>query len=251
MALYTDGLTTNISDLRTYDSSVLEVASMENIDAAAKLQLAQTELGIEVSNFLLRHGFPQGPNGVLANVVVTQQMLHVHCLHALALLYRDAYNSQLNERHKSKWREFVKEADLALRRLFETGIGIAVTPVPQAPMPVLSYIAGGYLPARTYSVAAVFTGIAGVAGAASAAVTIELPPATLLSVALPVIPDGAQGFIVNAGETEQAMHRQSVSPTASIQAWIEPVQGLRQDLAPWPPQRADYYVANRRQILRG
>jgi hypothetical protein len=251
MALYTDGLNTNISDLRAYDSAVLEVASTENIEAAAKLRLAQTELGIEISNFLLRNGIPQRPTGVLNSVMVTQQIHHVHCLHALALLYRDAYNSQLNERHKGKWREFVNQADLALRRLFEAGIGITLNPVPQAPLPTLAYVGGSVLPARTYCVSVAALGSAGLAGASSGAVIIGLPPGTLLSVSVPNLPDGATGFIVSAGETEEAMQRQSLSPTLPGEIWLEGATGLQQDLPPWPVQRADYYVANRRQILRG
>jgi hypothetical protein len=251
MALYTDGLTTSISDLKAYDSSVLEVASTEKIDATAKLRLAETELGIEITNFLLRHGFPPGPAGVLANVAVTPQVLHVHSLHALALLYRDAYNSQLNERLKSKWLAFVNEADLALRRLFETGIGIAVNPIPQAPMPAVSFTGGSVLPARSYSVSVAFAGPSGLAGAPSAAVTIELPPATRLSVAVPNVPPGVTGFLVRAGDREDAMHQQNTAPTATAEVWVEPASGLRQDVTAWPAQRADYFVANRRQILRG
>jgi hypothetical protein len=251
MALYTDGLSTSISDLKAHDSSVLEVAAIEKIDGSAKLRLAETELGIEITNFLLRHGFPQTPGGVLGNVVVTPQILHVHGLHALALLYRDVYNSQLNERYKGKWREFVNQADLALRRLFETGIGIAVSPIPQSPMPLVTFAGGSVLPARTYSVSTAFVGISGLTGARSAPVTIELPPGTRLSVAVPWVPAGVTGFVVCAGETEDAMYQQSTSSTDPAAVWIEPVSGLRDDIRSWPAQRADYFVANRRQILRG
>jgi hypothetical protein len=247
MPLYTDGLTTNLSDLTSYDSTILEVAAAENINIPDKLRLAQKEIGFELSNFLLRHQV----SGELKSVIVTEQMAHVHSLHALGLLYRDAYNSQLNERYKGKWKEYVHQADLALRRLFETGIGIVVSPVPAAGMPAVSAVPGGVLPARTYSVSVSWIGGSGVAGAASAPVTVELPPGTLLSVTVAKAPAGVTGFVVLAGAVEDSMHRQNASPATVTERWQEALPGLRTDLKPWPAQQADYFVANRRQLLRG
>lgn len=251
MSLYTDALNVSVSNLHAYDSTVTEVAATERIDLQDKLQLAQKEVGIEICNFLLRHGIPLRAGSELHNVVRTEQIEHVHCLQTLTLFYRDAHNSQMNERYKGKWREYEKQADLALRRLFETGIGIVLNPVPQAAIPLVSSMPGGVLPARTYSVSLAWAGSSGSAGAPSIPLTVELASGTLMSVAAGIAPAGVTGFIVLAGDTEGRMWQQSVSVTGVTAAWREPVSGLRQDLAPWPEQRADYYVANRRQLLRG
>jgi hypothetical protein len=237
--------------LRSYDNSVLDVAATENIDLAEKFRLAQRELGIEITNFLLRHGVSVTAETLLNQVVQTEQMAHVHSLHTLALLFRDACNSQLNDRYKAKWREYGSEADAALRRLFETGIGVAVNPVPRAEIPLITMFAGGVLPARTYAISIAWVGQAGRAGLQSLPVLVEVAPGMLVSVAAVKPPAGVSGFVVNAGETEEQMTRQNVAVVRTSEEWREPVSGTRRDLPMWLSQTADYHVANRRQILRG
>jgi hypothetical protein len=251
MALYTDGFSTTLTVLRSYDNSVLDVAAAENIDVSDKLRLAQRELGIEITNFLLRNGLTTEQEGLLGHAVQTEQMAHVHSLLTLALLFRDAGNSRLNDRYKAKWREYAEEADAALRRLFQTGIGMTLNPVPQAETPLISTVPGSVLPARTYAVSIAWVGQSGRAGLKSAPVLVEIAPGMVLSAAATRPPAGISGFVVLAGETEEQMTRQSVAVVRASETWREPTSGIRHDLPEWLPQAADYFVANRRQILRG
>ena len=53
MALFTDGNICSTEDLRQYESSILDVASTEGIELEAKLKLAQREIGVAITAFLL------------------------------------------------------------------------------------------------------------------------------------------------------------------------------------------------------
>jgi hypothetical protein len=47
------------------------------------------------------------------------------------------------------------------------------------------------------------------------------------------------------------MFRQTNTPIPAGASWTEAEAGLRKDLSVVPVQRPDYFVANRRQMLRG
>ena len=55
-----------------------------------------------------------------------------HALHTLAVVYRDAFNNQLNDRYRNKWEEYRELARNAREQTFEFGIGLVATPIPQA-----------------------------------------------------------------------------------------------------------------------
>ena len=93
MALLVDGELSSVEDLQTQDSAVLEVAHGEGIDLGRKLELAKREIEIEVEALLRRSG-----TGRLEEVVATLAMGRWHALLTLAMVYRDAYFSQLNDR---------------------------------------------------------------------------------------------------------------------------------------------------------
>src|SRR5258708_19776312 len=78
----------------------------------------------------------------VSDVVVSPQMKRWHALHALAVVYRDAYNNQLNDRYKNKWEEYRQLARGARERTLEFGIGLVAEPVPRAGTPVLGATAG-------------------------------------------------------------------------------------------------------------
>ena len=243
MALFTDGLVAGLLDLRAYESGILDVANTEGLSLTDKLQIAQRELAIDLTSFLLRHGVSLGPGRELSTVAVTEPLLHAHVLMTLAHVYRDAYNSQLNERFKSKWREYVQLADRAFRQLLETGVGIVGSPLAKPQAPATSAVAGGVLPFRTYCVQVATAGT-GVTSAWSDPVMVEVQPGTRLSV-------NAAGCYVYAGSDERHMYRQTNAPIPPGANWTEAESGLRRDLSPVPVQRPDYFVANRRQLLRG
>lgn len=251
MALFTDGLIADLPDLRDYESAVLDVAGTEQIDLAAKLEIAQREIGIELTAFLVRKGVPLGPQRELSTVVVTEPLLHLHALQTLALVYRDAYNRQLNDRYLGKWKEYERLAERSLRKLLDVGVGITSSPVPRAPQPTLSHVAGGLLPSRTYHVSLAIAGFNGRTGAWSRTASIELPPGTRMSTLPPATSGPSNGLWIYAGQNESQLTRQNDVPLQPGTAWVEPVSGLRTNLAALPVQMADFYSANRRELLRG
>ena len=55
---------------------------------------------------------------------------HVH--RTLALVYRDAYNNQLNDRYQGKWAEYEQLAKASAQTYFQIGVGLVADPVPKA-----------------------------------------------------------------------------------------------------------------------
>src|SRR3984957_790763 len=142
MALFNDGPISTAADLQQYENSILTVASAENIDLGSKLMLAQQELANEVALCLLRRpqrcdqslwedssGFLSSRD--LTNVVVTDPLRKWHVHRTLALVYRDAYNNQLNNRYQGKWAEYETLAKASARVYFQIGVGLVADPVPQ------------------------------------------------------------------------------------------------------------------------
>src|SRR6185436_9710358 len=109
--LLTDGNPNADENLRVYESAILEVAHAEMIDLAVKLDLATEEIAQEVLDFLLDHtgADPQaaGRRSIgAADVVVTRQVKRWHAVHTLEIVYRDAFNNQLNDRYRPKFLEY-------------------------------------------------------------------------------------------------------------------------------------------------
>src|ERR1051326_4705850 len=101
MALFTDGPVSGIDDLTAQDSQLLDVSQVENIDVTRKLILAQDELALELESLLKRLSYSERSSSYegrpkITMVVVTPALKMWHTFHTLALIYTDAYNSQLN-----------------------------------------------------------------------------------------------------------------------------------------------------------
>ena len=144
MALFNDGPMSTAADLQQYENSILTVASTENIDLASKLMLAQQDLANEVVLFLLRRtarcdyspwNDSSSSLGLreLTNVVVTEPLQKWHIHRTLALVYRDAYNNQLNNRYLGKWDEYEDLAKASRRTYFQIGVGLVADPFRRPP----------------------------------------------------------------------------------------------------------------------
>src|SRR5580692_11608209 len=148
MALFTDGPISDAADLQRYENDILSVASAENIELRAKIALAQQDLANEVVLFLLRGSTLRETALALRSrrevndVVVNAPMRQWHAHKTLALVYRDAYNNQLNDRYQGKWREYEALAKASARICFQIGIGLVADPVPQAAVPMVTSVAG-------------------------------------------------------------------------------------------------------------
>lgn len=112
MALLTDGNPNNALALEVYESAILNVARVEMIDLEIKLTLATAELAEDVLDVLLDHARAFDPESTIrrsrgvSDVVVSPQMQRWHALHTLEIVYRDAFNDQLNDRYQAKFLEY-------------------------------------------------------------------------------------------------------------------------------------------------
>jgi hypothetical protein len=263
MALFTDGGISSIEDLSGQDSQLLNVANVEGIDVTRKLGLAQEELSLEIKGLLARvsgwtspgciglatlPGLTNGSRGI-RNVVVTPALKLWHTYRALDLVYRDAYNSQLNDRYGGKRDEYRAMAVWAYEKVVQSGIGIVWNPIEKAATPKVQAAAGG-APDGDYYVAVAWTSGAETEGASS------LPESILVSgssfrVVPAEAPSRATGWNVFVGTNLNALVRQNVSPLATDQSWLQPDVQLTAGRMAGTGQEPDYLQPVPRVIQRG
>lgn len=138
MALFTDGLVSNMDDLSAQDSQLADVATAENIDVMQKLALAQQEVALGLETLLTGMSYPEqslrySPRLGLNRVVVTPALRLWHAYRALEMVYADAYNSQLNDRYAGKRDQFHSMANWAYDKLIRIGVGWSTIPSPGPP----------------------------------------------------------------------------------------------------------------------
>jgi len=255
MPLYTDGTISSIEELLASESAILEVAKTERIDLAIKLSLAHQEIGIELTCFLAQHSGSdfQGilwTKPELKKVVVTEALHKWHTFQTLGLVYRDAYNSQLNDRYLGKWREYERLAKWASRALFQTGVGMVSDPIPQAKKPQLSHVAGA-LAAATYFARAAWVNGSGVEGNPSELAVLSAPDSSLVVASAVNPPGNAKGWNVYVGLTYASVTLQNEAPIPVGQSWTEPATGLSVGRNSGTGQAPEYYITINRNLQRG
>jgi hypothetical protein len=240
MALFTDGLVSQVSDLVAYEANLPEVAAAEGIDLATKLQLAHTEVGTQIEAASQRPGnvyFARGAGWQttgaegnfsrfdLSQVVVTPPLKLWHTFQTLAILYRDAYNRKLNDKYLPKWKEYKDLAQWACDLLFQTGIGIASSPVARPEPPGLDWVASS---AGAMAVFVRMTWVGGndVQGAASAEQAVAVPAGQSLRVTPQAAPAGVLGWHVYAGVASGEVFRQNGEVIELGTPWVMPESGL-------------------------
>ena len=260
MALLTDGNPNDTEALRVYEAAILDVAKVETIDLNAKLCLATVEISQDGLDVLLGHTSAQlsltSPAGGdrrkigVSNVVVSPQMKRWHALHTLAVVYRDAYNNQLNDRYKNKWEEYRELAHGARDRTLEFGIGLVAAPVPRAETPVLGATAG-ILAGTIYYAQVSWVGAAGQEGSASPATTFQTADNSGLTVAAVNAPAIAAGWNVYLGPLVSTLTLQNGAPLAIGTTFTLPGSGLVNGASPGDGQAADMFVTGGRILRRG
>lgn len=246
MALFTDGAISGIEDLVGYESAVLDLATTEQIDLTVKLGLAQDEVGIELEALLAgREGAPG-----LANIVVTGPLRKWHVFQALALIHRDAYHRQLNDRYLGKWTEYRRLAGWAREALLQTGLGMTYDPIPRAQKPQLSYTAAA-IGGATYYVRAAWRNAEGEEGSPSDVAILSVPAGNALVVTPVKAPSCAASWNVYVGFSVQEQTLQNSAPLALGQPWIEPATGIRQGALPGTGQEPETTLRPGRTLLRG
>jgi hypothetical protein len=222
MALLIDGPISSIEDLHGYDTQLLDMANTEGIDVTRKLALAQEEVEIEVRLLLERMstlGQPYGPADIRP-VVVTAPLQAWHAYRALEMVYRDAFQSQLNDRYAAKRDQYREMAQWAYERVVQSGLGMTADPLRRAPVPAVSAVTGG-LADGTYYVAISWTNAGGYEGASSAPAKITTSGRTF-QVTPGEAPSNARGWNVYAGTSPWSLYRQNAPVLALDAVWIEP-----------------------------
>jgi hypothetical protein len=171
-------------------------------------------------------------------------------MHALALVYRDAYFSQLVDRYQAKWQEFAKLASDARENFIASGMGVVADPLPQAVPPEL---AGNPAPQSggTFYASVAWVNAAGQEGAASAASSITIPDGNLMTVSAVEPPKNAVGFNVYGGNSPDAMSLQNQTPLPVGVIYLYIPGQVTQGRAPGNGQAPDYVRPLVRTWLRG
>ncbi len=246
MALLTDGTISSLEDLRGYESSIYELATTEKIDLTRKLELAQQELAIELSAKMFRDS-----PGDLYKVVVTPALKLWHIFHSLALVYRDSYHSQLNDRYEKKWKEYERLAKWAYDNLLKLGVGMVDTPVPKAQPPEVELQAGESAPG-TYWLRISWVGVSGPEGCPSDLKVVEVVEGLIPTVATPVAPPGVAGWNLYASYGGETTRLQNSYPLGLTERWVMPASGLREDgKVAGDGQAPSYYIRPERLLRRG
>ena len=263
--LLTDGNPNTTEDLRVYESAILGLANSETIDLGVKLELATDEIAEAVLDFLLDHAgtnsqvFSSSQTSTSAmqrrktgvsDVVVSRQLKRWHALHTLQVVYRDAFNNQLNDRYQAKFLEYQGLSRDARERYFRFGVGLALTPIPQAPTPAFSAVAGA-TPETTYYARAAWVGTSGQEGAPSELTAYDAPAGSLPVVQMPNAPAAATGFNVYLGLTPDGIARQNSTTIAVGQSFTLQETGLAAGEVPGDGQSADTYISGGWMLRRG
>ena len=254
MALFTDGPVSGIADLAAQDSQLLDVASTEGIDVSRKLALAQDDVGLELTILLGRLSFVDQPFWMapapdLGCVVVTAALQRWHTYLALEMVYRDAYNNQLNDRYAGKRDQFHQMAERAREKLIQTGVGLALRPVPRANTPQVGAIPGS-LADGTYYVTMAWVNTDGEEGTSAQPAAITLTGSTL-QVQAGAPPDGATSWNVYIGAAAESMVLQNQTPIGAGELWQQAATLVTAGRAPGTGQKPTYVKAIPRVIQRG
>lgn len=254
MALFVDGPACTIGDLTDQDAGLLDVAMNTGINLSTKLRLAMEEIRTELHLWLER---PRptleliwGPIFHVGQIVVTPPLKRWEVMHALTLVYRDAYFSQLVDRYQAKWQEYATLAKDARDSFIASGLGMVSDPISQAPPPILSTTSGPQAGGTFYaSVAWVNAG--NQEGAPSYASSITVSDGNLMVVGATGAPANAVGFNVYAGTSLAAMFLQNnvaLPPTATfLYVPGEATQGR----LPGTGQQPDFKRPLARTLMRG
>lgn len=255
MALFTDGPISDAADLQRYENDILGVATTEGIDLGVKIVLAQQDLANQVILFLLRRWpLRQSPFGVrrgreVNDVVVTGPIRQWHVHKTLALVYRDAYNNQLNDRYQGKWKEYETLAKASENTYFQIGVGLVADPVPKPSSPTLSSGIGPGTGAA-YFVAVTWVNATGQEGAPSDFVEFSTSDGQQLVVTAGAPPANVTGWNVYVGGSPSSSTLQNGGPLAANASWTM-VSGLNPGTPLPTGQRPSWFVMDHHVIERG
>jgi hypothetical protein len=247
MALWNDGSSPTIADLQKYESDILQVATVEEIDLSRKLEIARGIISSDLRDFLRRQTGVEG--SALEDVVVTEPLHRWVVMMTLQLTYRDAHYRQLAERYKGKWTEYSEQARQARRDCYEYGVGRVRRPLGRPSAPKLLVSSGGGTAAGTYYFRVSRVGTGGVESEASEAAAVRLDTAANLEVQFSDENQAGEGWHVYGGGFEDQLSRQSTAPLAFASKWA--VLAMQSGKKPSDGQAPDLYIRQRNLLWRG
>jgi hypothetical protein len=256
MALLTDGNPNDLLSLKTYETGILDVAFTEAINLDIKLTLATEEISEVVLEILLDHTRAVDPESNIrrmigvSDVVVTAPMKRWQALHTLEIVYRDAFNNQLNDRYGVKMAEYQLLSRNAKDHTVSLGIGLALNPVPKAGQPAASTTPGAAVD-TTYYIKVSWVSAMGQEGAPSDVTAYESPAGSALVVQAVNPPSVAAGFNVYLGLTPKALALQTPTPVPVGGSFTVPDSGLVAGAAPGNGQTPDVYIVGGPTLRRG
>ena len=256
MALFTDGPAPTIDDLVDEDSGLLDTAETVGINVTAKLRLATSEVQSELENWLRRPQPVIGPPWIqppaIGQVVVTRELARWEKMQALAMVYRDAYFSQLIDRYQGKWDEYARLTRDASDQFVANGVGLVTDPVPRAELPVLGTVTVlSNQASGTFYASATWVNAAGQEGAPSEAASIVVPTGSLMTVMVMSAPANAVGFNVYVGAALAMMTLQNPAPLPLGESFTYVPGAFSSSRLAGNGQKPDYIKPLPRTLLRG
>ncbi len=254
--LLTDGSPNDTEALRVYESAILDVANTERLELDAKLGLALEEISEDILDVLLDHTRTSDPQSNIrrtlgvSDVVVTPQLKRWHAVHTLEVVYRDAFNNQLNDRYQAKFREYHELSRNARDHTFRFGIGLVLNPIPKANTPVVTFVPGS-IPATRYYIQVSWVSAGGQEGAPSDAGVFDAPAGSLPVVSGVNPPGTAAGFNVYMGLALDSIQRQNAAAIPVGSTFTLAGAGLAAGVPPGSGQAADVYVVGGPGLRRG
>jgi hypothetical protein len=164
-------------------------------------------------------------------------------------VYRDAYYNQLNDRYQGKWIEYEQLAKASSQMYFQLGVGVVADPIPMAPMPELSSVAGAGAE-ETFYVVATWVNAGGQEGAPSDDAIFNTAAGHDLVVTLTGAPPIGVGWNVYIGLSPTTLTRQNDTPLALGISWT--VTEALSAGAPVPTgQLPAWFIVDHRYMNRG
>ena len=224
MALFVDGPLVTVDLLAEYDSNVLTVSAAEGINLTTKISLAQEAMHLELQRLIRRSEFSSehwlwvSRRGV-ENVVWSKGLRVWQVYESLAQTYRDAYYSQLNDRHRARAEEYVILANRSRRDLVEFGLGLVSYPIHRPAQPVASYVPASENGGTFYFAVSCLNELTQ-ESAASSLLSVDVTDgnAADLTLSIPIAPN-VLSWNIYAGMAPEQMVKQNDQPLVPGSDW--------------------------------
>ena len=254
MALFNDGPLSSTLDLQNTETGILNVASTEGIDLMGKMTLAQGAIANDLILFLLRRLTVRDAQWNLRrtlgtrDVVVTPPLKQWHVYKSLSMVYRDAYNNQLNDRYLNKWSEYEKLAKGSQEVYLQIGVGLVADPLPKPSGPILSAVSGPGN-AGTYYIALTWVNSTGQESAPSDTTSIASLDGQQIVIAVTSAPENAVGWNAYAGQAPDGLALQNSAPLAIAAPYT--MSTLQTGPSAGEGQKPTWFFIDHRVIERG